>query len=297
MVTPEGEKKATRVTTSILSGETGRLLEVVANFGDLEQVKEVQTQMERMNRLASLGSLVAGLAHEIRTPLGSLKGFAQLLGEDLPQNDKKLRYTEIILKEIDRLNRVVEELLTFAQPTAADFEPRDINEIVRDALLLAKTNFQTKTIQVVERYDPSLPNVVVERNRLVQALLNILNNAFEATPDQGQIIVKTQLAQDGDIGTYPGGTASPQSVVIDFFNTGPSVSYEDTKRMFDPFFTTKETGTGLGLSIAQQVVSAHGGRLTVINQAQSKAEGVTFRLELPAKGPTQGTVNGSPGPS
>lgn len=298
IATPEGEKRATKITTSILSSDTGKLLEVVANFGDFEQVKEVQTQMERMNRLASLGSLVAGLAHEIRNPLGSLKGLTQLLGEDLPEDDKKLQYTEIIIKEIDRLNKVVEELLSFAQPTAAVFEARDINEIVRDALLMVQASFHSKPIQVVERYDPNLPKVVVERDRLVQAILNILNNAFEATPDQGRIIIETRRGKDGDLGTSPEKATFPRSVIIDFFNTGTAISFEDAERMFDPFFTTKEKGTGLGLAIAQQVATAHGGSLRVINRPETdQQEGVTFRMELPVKGSMDRIVSGSHGPS
>jgi two-component system nitrogen regulation sensor histidine kinase GlnL len=298
IVTPEGEKKVTKITTSILSSDTGKLVEVVANFGDFEQVNEIQTQMERMNRLASLGSLVAGLAHEIRTPLGSLKGFTQLLGEDLPEEDKKRKYTEIILKEIDRLNKVVEELLSFAQPTGGEFEARDINEIVRDALLLVQASFPGKPVQVIERYDPDLPKVLVERNRLVQAILNILNNAFEATPDQERIIIETSREKDGIEGASPENATGARSVVIDFTNTGTAVSFEEAKRMFDPFFTTKEKGTGLGLAIAQQVMTAHGGSLRVINQpGTNHQERVTFRMELPIKGSMDRMVSESLGPS
>jgi len=296
--TPEGERRATKITTSILSSETGKLLEVVANFGDFDQIKEVQTQMERMNRLASLGSLTAGLAHEIRTPLGSLKGFAQLLGEDLDRDDKKRQYTEIIIKEIDRLNKVVEELLSFAQPTADDFEARDINEIVRDALQLVQGSFHSKPVQVVERYDPILPKVVVEPNRLIQAILNILNNAFEATPDQERIIIETSREKDGIEGASPENATGARSVVIDFTNTGTAVSFEEAKRMFDPFFTTKDKGTGLGLAIAQQVMTAHGGSLRVINQpGTNHQERVTFRMELPIKGSMDRMVSESLGPS
>jgi nitrogen-specific signal transduction histidine kinase len=296
--TSEGEKTARKLTTSILSGDTGKLVEVLASFGDFEEVKEIQNQMERMNRLASLGSLVAGLAHEIRTPLGSLRGFTQLLGEDLPKEDKKRQYTEIILKEIDRLNRVVEELLSFAQPTAAEFEARDVNEIVRDALLLVQASFSGKAVQVKERYDPDLPKVMAERSRLVQAMLNIIANAYEATPDQGCIIVETRKGREGTLGTAPETATLPRSVIIDFTNTGRGISFEDAKRMFDPFFTTKEKGTGLGLAIAQQVATAHGGTLTVINRGETDLqEGVTLRMELPAEGRVDWIVSESLGPS
>ena len=123
---------------------------------------------------------------------------------------------------------------------------------------------------------------------------NIITDWYGMPPE----IIQTQVTQDGDSKSDPEEPPSPRSVIIDFFNTGSPVSYEDAKRMFDPFFTTKDNGTGLGLAIAQQVVSAHGGSLTVINQAQTgEQEGVTFRMELPVKGSTGGPLNGSPGPS
>jgi PAS domain S-box-containing protein len=298
IATRDEEIKASKIVASILSSDSGKLVEVMTNFGDFEQVKEIQTQMERMNRLASLGSLVAGLAHEIRTPLGSLKGFAQLLGEDLAVDDRRREYTQVIVKEIDRLNAVVEELLSFAQPTTADFEARDVNEILRDALLLVKTSFAKKPVQIIERYAPDLPKVVVERNRLVQAILNILHNAFEATPDQGRIIVETKRGEEGRVEESVGKTARmTRSVVIDFTNSGTPIAFEEAKRMFDPFFTTKEKGTGLGLAIAQQVATAHGGSLRVFNQPGTDPEGwITFRMELPARGPNP-AISESRGPS
>jgi PAS domain S-box-containing protein len=297
IVTGEGEKRTTKVATSILSSGHGKLLEVIANFGDFEQAKEIQGQIERMNRLASLGSLVAGLAHEIRTPLGSLKGFTQLLGEDLPEQDKKRKYTEIILKEIERLNKVVEELLSFGQPTKAEFEAMDINQIARDALVLARAGHADKPVQVLEEYDADLPKAVVERDRLLQAMLNILSNAFEATPDDGRIVVRTKRGKEVFEGAAPERQGISQSVVVEFTNTGTTVSYENAKRMFDPFFTTKEGGTGLGLAIAQQVATAHGGNLTVVNLSSSDTEeGVTLRMELPTKGATDRTLNGWHGP-
>ena len=116
-------------------------------------------------------------------------------------------------------------------------------------------------------------------------ILNILTNAFEATPDEGLIIIETRLGQDGNLETPVEMPQVPRSVIIDFFNTGPSLSFEESRRMFDPFFTTKEKGTGLGLAIAQQVTTAHGGSLTVISQSETGGhEGITFRMELPVKG-------------
>jgi two-component system sensor histidine kinase AtoS len=263
--------------------------------------KKLQGEMERINRLASLGSLVAGLAHEIRSPLGSLRGLAQLLQEDINERGGKAEYIEVIIKEIDRLNKVVEELLTFAQPSTFEFEDRDIEEIVRGTVSLAKTGFPEKKIAVMEDYRGGLPRIAVEADKMTQAMLNIINNALEASPEGGTIKVKTDLIQpsmDKD-NTGPHGFApsTPRHVLIDIFNTGNPISFKDRERVFNPFFTTKPGGIGLGLSIAQQIVTGHGGHIRVMNEMEGKRKGVIFRIELPIAGTESPHISELPSPS
>ncbi|MFQ6077888.1 MAG: ATP-binding protein [Thermodesulfobacteriota bacterium] len=303
VMTDKGKKFAMKIRTALLGAAEGRLLEVVASFRDLREIKEIQGEMERINRLASLGSLVAGLAHEIRSPLGSLKGLAQLLQEDIIEKGGKAEYIEVIIKEIDRLNKVVEELLTFAQPSSFKFEDRDIEEIVRDTVSLAKTGFPGKKVSVMEDYQGGLPRIAVEGDKMTQAVLNIINNALEATPEGGTIKVKTGLVpqsseREDDTAGIRGAVASAQQrVMIDVFNTGDSISFEDSERVFNPFFTTKPGGIGLGLSIAQQIVTAHRGHIRVMNEMEGKPKGVIFRIELPITGMETPDVSGLPSPS
>ena len=288
VLTDKGKKLVMRIGTALLGSADGKLLEIMASFRRLEEIKEIQAEMERINRLAAMGSLVAGLAHEIRSPLGSLKGLAQLLQEDIVEKGGRAEYIEVIIKEIDRLNKVVEELLTFAQPSTYTFQGRDIEEIVRETVSLARTRFPEKKITIVEDYRGGLPRIAVEPDKMTQAILNIINNALEASSEGGTVKVKTDLIQppaEGGISELGGPTDSNKGrVVIDIFNTGEPISIEDGERVFNPFFTTKPGGIGLGLSIAQQIVSAHGGNIRVMNEVEGEGKGVIFRIELPIRG-------------
>jgi nitrogen-specific signal transduction histidine kinase len=287
VMTDKGKKLAMRIGTALLGSADGKLLEIMASFRGLEEIKEIQAEMERINRLASMGSLVAGLAHEIRSPLGSLKGLAQLLQEDIVEKGGRAEYIQVIIKEIDRLNKVVEELLTFARPSTYTFQGRDIEEIVRETVSLAKTGFPEKEITTMEDYRGDLPRIAVEPDKITQAILNIINNALEASPEGGTVKVKTDLIRppmDRDVAEFRGSTDSDRGrIVIDVFNTGKPISVENSERVFNPFFTTKPGGIGLGLSIAQQIVTAHEGRIRVVNEGEGERKGVIFRIELPIK--------------
>ena len=302
VMTDKGKRLAMRIRTALLGDSGEKLLEVVASFRDLREIKEIQGEMERINRLASMGSLVAGLAHEIRSPLGSLRGLAQLLQEDLIEKGGKAEYIEVIIKEIDRLNKVVEDLLTFAQPSAHKFQQRDIEEIVRETVSLAKTGFPEKKITVTEDYRGELPQIAVEGDKMTQAILNIINNALEATPKGGTIKIKTDLIQpsmdkvEDKSGAHRSAGSNQQRIMIEVFNTGDPISFEDSERVFNPFFTTKPGGIGLGLSIAQQIVTAHGGHIRVMNEAEGERKGVIFRIELPITGTGIPHTNALPSP-
>ena len=301
VMTDKGKKLAMRIRTALLGGADGKLLEIVASFRDLKEIKEIQREIQRINRLASLGSLVAGLAHEIRSPLGSLKGLAQLLQEDIITRGGNAEYIEVILREIDRLNKVVEELLTFAQPSTFKFEQRDIEDIIRETVSLAKGGFLEKKITITEDYRGDLPRIAVEADKMVQAMLNIINNALEATPEGGIIKIKTDLIptsmDEDDTRDHWPAPSTQQRVVTDVFNTGNPISFEDSERVFNPFFTTKPGGIGLGLSIAQQIVTAHGGHIRIINEVEGEREGVIFRIELPITETGTPHFSGLPAPS
>ena len=254
------------LTTSVLRDSLGGISGVVANFMDLTSVKRMHEDLQQKLRLAGMGRLAAGVAHEVRNPLGAIKGMAQLIQEGLPESDPRGKYAHIIEKETDRLNRVVEDLLSLAHGQT-EREPCNINALLAQAKELAKHGLGDKHAEVLDETG-EIPEVTAEAGRLVQAFLNVFLNAFEAVPDNGRVRHKTAyLPESGQI-------------LIELANTGCPIPPEVKARMFEPFFTTKEKGSGLGLAVAHQIITSHGGAIT----AESTEEETAIRIVLPAGG-------------
>ena len=266
---PHGRQRLS-VNTNYMRDESGRIFGLIVNFRDLSELEHFYEQMNLTERLATLGTFSAGLAHEIRNPLGSIKGITQLLAEDLRDNPSALEYTRIIIREADRLDELVREVHEYAQPMPTSLEPADLQQIVRDTLLLARNNPKAKMqpgVLMTEQYEP-VPPAVVSPDRIRQALLNLVVNAIQATPAGGAIRVRTAFDETDDL---------PIHVVIS--NTGSSIPAEHLTRIFEPFFTTKDQGSGLGLAVAYQIMRHHGGDIV----AQNDSDGVTFTLRFPVK--------------
>jgi len=261
---------AVGVTTSLLKDADGKTSGLVANFLDLTGIKQMHEDLQQRLRLASLGRLAAGVAHEVRNPLGAIKGMAQLIQEDLPDQDPRKKYSRIIVQETDRLNKVVEELLGLTQGAVAR-EMCDVNALLIQARDLAAHGAGGKLIpegsrQSVIADTGEIPKIMGERGRLVQAFLNIFLNALEAVSTGGRVRFKTFYLSE------------TRSIAVEIGNTGPPIHPEVQERMFEPFFTTKEKGSGLGLAIAHQIITSHGGSISTEN---TESETV-FRIILPA---------------
>jgi len=263
--TVQGEALSLGLTTSWLRDEAGEPLGVVMAFKDLAEVKQMRVQVQRAEQLASLGALAAGIAHEIRNPLGSLHGLVELIEEDLPADDSKRRYTQMMLRGIQRMNRLVEEMLTFAQPAVEHLQPIDLGEVLKEAVNFARFDRPQRQIDFEESYPAGLPPVKADMKKLGQAVLNIVRNATEATPEGGRLRLAAESTSNG-------------RVRASIFNSGSFIDPEVREKIFEPFFTTKSDGTGLGLSIAHQIVRAHGGEIEVQSDRET---GTTFRIELP----------------
>lgn len=237
---------------------------VMIAFKDLNQMRSLQTRLQQADQLMALGTVTAGVAHEIRNPLASLRGLAELLGRDIPSDDRRRRYVDTMLESIDRLNHLIEDLLLFSAPRTGESDPLDVANIVSETVSLARAGLGERSV-IVTAVDPEgALTARGSRDRLIQVLTNIVLNAVQATPEGGVVTVRTQ-ARDG-------------FAVIAVHNTGSYIPPDLRRQLFVPFFTTKPTGTGLGLAIARQMVTSMDGRLDVESDQHT---GTTFTVELP----------------
>ncbi|MBI2060253.1 MAG: PAS domain S-box protein [Nitrospirae bacterium] len=266
---PDGRQVTLNLSTSLLRDQNGIQIGVMAAIKNLSEIRDFHEHLRRTEKLASLGTLAAGVAHEIRNPLGSIRGLAQLLRESLEGSSQK-RYAEVIAQETDRLNRVVESLLSFARPSDSLRTDVDVNTLLRRALQLCEFERLKKNIRMVEDLAADLPPVSVDSDRLVQAFLNILLNACQAIEGEGEIRVTTLTPEPG--------RGNGEFVRVSIVNTNSHISPDQLEHIFDPFFTTKENGTGLGLSVTHHIIQENRGSL----RAYSENRETGFVVELPA---------------
>ena len=225
-------------------------------------------ELAREKHLSSLGQMAAGLAHEIKNPLGSIKGSAEILGDDFPAGSRKHEMAQVLIKESDRLNGVVEDFLNFARPRPIDRKPARLDAVVEDVLSQVEIDAASREIRVVRSFDESLPAVLVDAEKLHQVFLNLALNAVTAMPGGGTLTVETRRRSfDGK-----------PHVSLTFADEGIGIAPEDMERIFDPFFSRSERGTGLGLSISHTIVRNHGGRIEV---AANHPKGTRFSVVLP----------------
>jgi len=249
-----------------LANQTAIAIENARLFEDLKKSK---SYIRRADRLASLGTLTAGLAHEIRNPLVAIKTLTQLLPERLEDEEFRNHFLSIAAGEVDRISHLVNELLDFARPSSPKLEFEDVNSILDGMILLVSTESKKKHIHVDKQYAPELPSVKVDGEQIKQVFLNVLLNAIEATPESGEITVKTRSF------LKPGGEPYLQ---VEFKDTGCGIPQEYLEEIFNPFYTTKTTGSGLGLSISNQIVLDHKGYIDVESQV---SKGTSFFINLP----------------
>jgi signal transduction histidine kinase len=268
-----------KFTKDIYSHEDIELLSTLANQTAIaienarlyEDLKRSKSYIRRADRLASLGTLTAGLAHEIRNPLVAIKTLTQLLPDRLDDEEFRDQFLKIASGEVDRISSLVNELLDFARPSDPKLKFEDINTILDGMILLVSTETKKKQINILKNYASDLPPAQIDREQIKQVFLNVLLNAIQATPENGRIMVKTRAF------TKPGGESYAQ---IEFADTGCGIPGEHLEEIFNPFFTTKSTGSGLGLSISHQIVQDHRGYIDVESQLD---KGSSFFINLPVK--------------
>jgi two-component system, NtrC family, nitrogen regulation sensor histidine kinase GlnL len=270
----------------------GALLGTIAIFQDLREQKAHEEQWRRRDRLASLGALSAGVAHEIRNPLAGIGTSAQVLKRRLGVQDPRAQFVDVILEEVSRLDRIVESLLQFARPASPKLQRQSVLTALEKALTLVNELAVRQHVRVrIERAE-AIPDVYVDGDQLLQVLLNVLMNALQVLEHGGEIDVSVKPARvrahgRGSLGRRATDRlAAPKPgppldmVEIRIRDNGPGVPASILPRVFDPFFTTRTQGTGLGLSICQSIIREHGG---IISMESVAGQGATVIIDLPVE--------------
>jgi two-component system sensor histidine kinase HydH len=255
------------VSVSMLEGEEGGSLGYVILFRDLTEVRDLQKEIETSRRLASLGRLAAGIAHEIRNPLSSIKGFATYFRERYRDNPEDEKTAQVMIQEVDRLNRVIGQLLEFARPLAMHKKPVRLQGLIKHALKLVEKQAQANKINIETALPAEIGPVSVDPDRLNQVFLNLFFNAMEAMEKGG--LLSVTLSKNNE---------TPR-VRVTVTDTGVGISEQDLEHVFDPYFTTRQTGTGLGLAIVHKIIESHKGEVKVDSEV---GKGTTVTLFLPA---------------
>ncbi len=290
-----GARTSVSIVCSPLTRHDGSADGAVLALRDLSRLRALDADVRRADRLGSWATLAAGIAHEVKNPLGGIKGAAQLLRDELAGHaalDGYRDYIEVMIREVGRIDRLLTELLTFSDPRPPRLAPVDLNVLLDTILLLQTTSEARGEATIVKEFDPSLPEVHGDQEQLTQVFLNLIKNGLEAMGGRGVLRVVSRLDTDYQIRSRDGhGDRRTQVVAIDISDSGPGIPEEDQPKLFTPFFTTKGRGTGLGLVLSHRIVHAHHGTMAVASQP---GRGTTFTTWLPVspEGLAAGAVNG-----
>ncbi len=229
-----------------------------------EILVEAEEQLRRADRLSALGKLSAGIAHEVRNPLASIKGTAEILSDTFKQGDKEYEFVEILIKEVNRLDAVVVGILDFAKPKPPERKSSNINDIILSVLKLTEHQMTRSKINLKTYLEDQLPSVYVDPEQMKQVFLNLIINAVQAMPNGGILKISSHL--------------DDSKIVCTFSDTGTGISKEHQKILFTPFYTTKKKGTGLGLAIVYRILEGNKGEITFTTEEN---RGTCFIISLP----------------
>lgn len=261
-----GEEVMLQINSDVVRDRENNAVGAVAVFQDITELRRTQKAVRERERLAIIGQMAAGMAHEIKNPLTAVRGFAQLLKEKCPDNTTLSDYVDIIMDEVDRANGVIFDFLQLARPKQPTLRRQSVNDLLEEILAIAGPQAFLKNIAVEHEVAKDLPHCRLDRDQIKQVLLNMCQNAIEAMPGGGILKITA--------GFLP----AEKEIYIDISDTGCGIPPEKMEKIGVPFFTTKAEGTGLGLSISYSIIGAHKGRVELESK---EGEGTTFRIYLP----------------
>jgi len=267
------------IVTAPLFARDGTVEAAVGVVRDVSRIRQLEDEVRRGETLAAAGRMAVGVAHEIRNPLGAIRGAVQLLARELGDDPRWREYTDVLTKEVDRVNRIIESLLDLGRPVQLRRAPLNLHQLFERVALLHEETARARGISFVRRYDPSLPPILGDEDRLLQLFHNLVANAMDAMKQGGRLTLATRVSMNALYGKMDVGTGQRSMVEAQVADEGTGIPADVRARIFDPFFTTKERGLGLGLALCHRIVEEHQGAIQV-ESAEGRGTAVTCFLPI-----------------
>jgi len=279
-----GEEIPVRVSGSIFRSHTGSLLGALLVFNDMTVLKKMEEQIRRTDRLSSIGTLSAGMAHEIKNPLVTIKTFTQLLPQQYSDADFRHTFFDLVGQEVKRIDTIVNRLLNFARPAKACLKPVSLHEIVENSLRLVEQQLLQHEIVLKRHFDAKRHIIEADAEQLNQTFINLFLNAIHAMGKGGTLTVRTLLIHPSQEIPLVSNGQNVDRIRVDIQDTGCGIAPDQLSKIFDPFFTTKEDGVGLGLSVSHGIIQEHSGMIDVESE---KGKGTVFHVQFPLLQPQE----------
>jgi two-component system nitrogen regulation sensor histidine kinase GlnL len=279
METADGRILPVSLVTAPLFARDGLVEGAVAVVRDVSRIRQLEDELRRGETLAAAGRMAVGVAHEIRNPLGAIRGAVQLLARAIGDDPRVRESTDVLIKEVDRVNRIIEAMLDLGRPVQLRPAPLNLHQLLERVTLLHEENARVRGVSLVRRYDPSLPPILGDEDRLLQVFHNLVTNALDAMKRGGRITLTTRVSRNPLYGKMDTGGGQRSMVEVQVADDGPGISAAVRSRVFDPFFTTKERGLGLGLALCHRILEEHRGAIQ-LESAEGRGTVVTCFLPI-----------------
>ncbi len=266
------------IVTAPLAGRRGPVEAAVAVIRDISRLRQLESEVRRGETLAAAGRMAVGLAHEIRNPLSAIRGAVQLMQRELGDEARWGEYTDVLLKEVGRVNRIIEMLLDLGRPVSLRLVPLNVHQLLERVALLSQELAAERRVQIVRRYDPSLPPILADEDRMLQVLHNLVRNAIEAMPDGGRVTLVSRLSLNPLFSKVDLGMGQRTMAEVQVADEGPGLPEATRAKLFTPFFTTKDSGLGLGLALCHRILEEHQG---AIQFSSAPGQGTTVTCFIP----------------
>lgn len=270
-----GRFKPVGVTCYPLVLPSGENIGAILTLKDITYIRDLEAAVRQADRLSTLGTLAAGLAHEVKNPLGGIKGAAQLLEQELAEDSEQREYTRIMIRETERIDHIIRELLDLASPRGLKLSPVNLHRVLGDILQLQNHAIMQRDITLNAHFDPSIPAIMADKELLTRLFLNLILNAIDAVGNSGSLTVTSRVLSDYCLSQNE---RRSRMVAVEVCDDGPGIPKADLENIWTPFFSTKSGGTGLGLTICHKIVAEHRG---MIKAESTPGHGTKFTVLLP----------------